>query len=79
MNLEKALLHLTRTIPEYDEGLRELDVRLPAKGNSNSNGARLVHLITTMIKWTRTSRLSIKNALSNWGLIDLIRALPKPS
>ena len=32
--------------------------------NSNSHGARPVHLIITMIKWIRTSRLSIKNALS---------------
>ena len=34
------------------------------KGNSNSHGARPVHLIITMIKWIRTSRLSIKNSLS---------------
>jgi len=27
-------------------------------------GARPVHLIITMIKWIRTSRLSIKNSLS---------------
>jgi len=33
-------------------------------GNSNSHGARPVHLIITMIKWFRTSRLSIKNSLS---------------
>jgi len=33
------------------------------KGNSNSHGARPVHLITTMIKWFRTSRLSTKNYL----------------
>ena len=31
---------------------------------SNSHGARPVHLIITMIKWIRTSRLSIKNSLS---------------
>jgi len=43
---------------------RKADVRLPGKGNSNSHGARPVHLIITMIKWTRTSRLSIKNSLS---------------
>jgi len=43
---------------------RKVDVRLPGKGNSNSNGARPVHLIITMIKWIRTSRLSIKNSLS---------------
>ena len=29
-----------------------------------SHGARPVHLIITMIKWTRTSRLSIKTCLS---------------
>ena len=49
------------------EGLgvtRKVDVRLPGKGNSNSHGARPVHLIITMIKWIRTSRLSIKNSLS---------------
>jgi len=28
-----------------------------------SHGARLVHLIITMIKWFRTSRLSINNSL----------------
>jgi len=44
--------------------IRKVDVRLPAKGNSNSHGARPVHLIITMIKWNRTSRLSIKNSLS---------------
>ena len=38
--------------------------RLPGKGNSNSHGARPFHLIITMIKWIRTSRLSIKNSLS---------------
>ena len=40
---------------------RKVDVRLP---NSKSHGARPVHLIITMIKWIRTSRLSIKNSLS---------------
>jgi len=43
----------------------KVDVRLPGKGNSNSRGARPVHLIITMIKWIRTSRLSIKNSLSS--------------
>jgi len=36
--------------------LRKVDVRLPGKMNSNSHGARPVHLIITMIKWIRTSR-----------------------
>ena len=42
---------------------RKVDVRLHGKGNSNSHGARPVDLIITMIKWIRTSRLSIKNSL----------------
>ena len=33
------------------------------KGNSNSRGERPVHLIISMIKWIRTSRLSIRNSL----------------
>ena len=40
---------------------RKVDARLPGKGNSNSHGTRPVHLIITMIKWIRTSRLSMKN------------------
>ena len=43
---------------------RKVDVRLPGKRNSNSHGARPVHLIITIIKWTRTSRLSIKKTPS---------------
>jgi len=46
------------------EKSRKVDVRLPGKGKSNSHGTRPVHLIITMIKWIRTSRLSIKNSLS---------------
>ena len=43
---------------------RKVDVRLPRKRNSNSYGARPVHLIITMFKWIRTNRLSIANSLS---------------
>ena len=43
---------------------RKGDVRVPGKGNSNSYDTRPVHLIITMRKWIRTSRLSIKNSLS---------------
>ena len=43
---------------------RKADVRLPLKGNSTSHGARPVHQIISMIKWIRTSRLSIKKSLS---------------
>jgi len=58
-------------VPEDSGGFRRVpsdggaqaesgDVRLPGNGNSNSHGARPVHLIITMIKWIRTSRLSIR-------------------
>ena len=40
------------------------------KGNSNSHGARPVHLIITMLKWIRTSRLSIKNSLASRASIS---------
>ena len=39
-------------------------VRQPGKGNSNSLGARPVNLISPMMKWIRTSSLSIPNFLS---------------
>ena len=51
-------------LPPRVSGARKVDVRPPGKENSNSHGARPVHLIITMIKWFRTSRLSIKNSLS---------------
>ena len=47
-----------------DITLRKVDVRLPGKVNSDSHGARPVHLIITMIKWIRTIRLSMKKSLS---------------
>ena len=43
------------------------DIRLPGKGNSNSHGARPVYKNISIIKWIRTSRLSIKNSLSLHG------------
>ena len=43
----------------------KVDVRLPGKENSNSHGARPVHLVITTMKWIRTSGLSIKNSLSS--------------
>ena len=46
-------------------GGMKVDVRLPAQGILNSHGAKPVYLIITMIKWIRTSRLSIKKSL--WG------------
>jgi hypothetical protein len=58
--------HRPRTAQNKDIVLkvRKVDARLPGKGNSNSHGARPVHLNITMIKWTWTSRLSIKNSFS---------------
>jgi len=46
--------HLTRKV---DKATR--------KREFDSHGARLVHLIITMGKWIRTSRLSIKNSVSD--------------
>jgi hypothetical protein len=43
---------------------RKVDVKLHGKGICNSHGARPVHLIITMMMWTRTSRSSIKNCYS---------------
>ena len=43
---------------------RKVDTRLPAKGNSNSYGARPVHQIISMTKWIRSSSLTMKNSLS---------------
>ena len=48
---------------------KKVDVRLPGTGNSNSHGARPVHLVITMIKWTPTIRLSTKKSLSGRSLI----------
>ena len=52
-----------RRTPQDLCGSRKVNLRLPGKGNSNSHDARPVHLIITMIKWIRTSRLTIKNSL----------------
>ena len=49
------------------------------KGNSNSHGARPVHLIITMIKWIRTSRLSINNSLSWYAGAELALAQALPA
>ena len=64
INLNQALqlLHLADQL-----SLPKVYVRLPGKVNSNSHGARPVHLIITMIKWIRTSRLSIQNSFSPSG------------
>ena len=43
------------------ESNKKVDVRPPEKCISNSHSTRPVHPITTMIKWIRTSSLSMKN------------------
>jgi hypothetical protein len=42
----------------------KVDIRLPGKGNSTSQGARPVEQNISIIKWIRTSRLSMKKSLS---------------
>ena len=59
-------------LPLHHDRCRKVDVRLPGKGNSNSHGARPVHLIITMIKWIRTSGLSMKNSLLREGHCETI-------
>ena len=54
---------------------RKVDARLHGKGNSNSHGARLIHLIITMMKWIRTSRLSIKKFLPLWQSSQFIEPI----
>jgi len=44
---------------------REVDIRLPGKGNSNSVAQGRSTKTISMIKWIRTSRLSMKNSLLN--------------
>ena len=72
VRLYSELIHLrgppeeARTVKGCGSKPGKVDVRLPGKRNSNSHGARPVHLIITMMKWIRTSRLSIKNFLSLW-------------
>ena len=56
---------------------KKVVVRLPGKGNSNSHGSRPVHLIITMIKWIRTSRLSRTNSFSLVGIFDLMSAVER--
>ena len=66
INLEKGLFRLMRA--GFPGSLRPP----VGKGNSNSHGARPVHLIITMIKWFRTSRLSMLS-LMRAGFPDSLR------
>ena len=65
----------TGETPTRVAGARKVNVRLPGKWNSNSQGARPVRLILTIIKWIRTNRLSIKNSLCSWSLFHRISGL----
>ena len=56
--------------------LHLVNKRLLGKGNSNSHSARPVHLIITMIKWIRTSRLSIKNLVEEAEEVDRVLLHP---
>ena len=51
--------------PNHSSSHLKGNVRLPGKENSNPHGARPVHQLITMIKWIRTSRVSVKNSLSS--------------
>jgi hypothetical protein len=59
---------------------RDLVMQVDGNGSSNSHGARPVHLIITIIKWIRTSRLSIKNSLSGRQQVryQIHKKLPLP-
>ena len=56
--------HLWEADSRFSPGLppewKKVDVRLPGKGNQNSYGERPIHLIITMFRWIRTSRLSTR-------------------
>ena len=60
---------------EFQRRFWKVDVWLPGKGNSNSHGTRPVHQIISMIKWIRTSKLSIKNFLSPTQVVRLLDKL----
>ena len=40
-----------RWLPAYASGPRKVGAKLLGKGNSNSHGARPVHLVIAMINW----------------------------
>ena len=74
---DSLLVGLVIRVEEQDAGVRDVQPRQPRQtpqddrrepaiqGNSNSHGARPDHQIISMIKWIRTSKLSIKNSLSH--------------
>ena len=65
-----AGIHCSRIMREHLATIlqcRKEDARLPGKGDLNFHGARPVHLIITMTRRIRTSRLSTKNSRSSSG------------
>ena len=65
-----AGIHCSRIMREHLATIlqcRKEDARLPGKGDLNFHGARPVHLIITMTRRIRTSRLSTKNSRSCSG------------
>jgi len=50
---------------EVDACPRKADIGLAGKGKLQSYGVRPVHQIISITKWIRTSRLSIKDSLSD--------------
>ena len=63
------------TFGNPSQGSRKVEESLPGKGNSNSHGARPVHLIITMMMWIHTSRLSIKNSLYQGSGVEVDEGL----
>jgi len=63
---------------ESERRSRKVDVRLPGKGNSNSHGARPVHLIIKMIQWKNSlsdvERRGLRCPLAGLGA-ELLRTL----
>jgi len=70
LGFQVKVLQIFQVVPSTLGSGRTLNVG--PKGNANSHGARPVHLIITMVKWIRTSRLSIKNSLSDGKELSLM-------
>ena len=68
---------VSRSCELVPDGFDPLPLRVGT--NSHSHGARPIHLIITMIMWTRTSRLSMKNSLSGGGYEERWVASHAPS
>ena len=65
-----------QTLGVVPAAVRKKDVRLPVKGNSNSHGARPVHLITMMIELIRTSSYYSSHTTRSANSLALIHPGP---